>query len=682
MQKPDSASAQNSSLPLSPEGVPENLPLYPANGATTFGPEVTFHSLIETLRLGVNYCDPGEHLLYVNQALADMTGYSQEEMIGKTSYDIIIPQEEQGAVRTHIAARMQGVAEHYEVQMRRKDGTRFWAFVSAAPVRDAQGGVCGSVAIIQDISERKHSLDAIQESERKYRNLVETVSDLIWAVDAEGCWTFVNRACKAIYGFEPYEMLGRRFVEFQSPEQADIDRQVFARILAGAPCFNYVTEHRRKDGSAVKLRFNAIPLRNNVGQVVGTTGTAADITEQMRIAEESQNLQRQLLKSQKLEAVGQLAAGIAHDLNNALGAVVGHLQLMKASTDMPSALVRSADVALSGCQRASTLIEQLLGFARRGKYNFQIAHLGKFVGETVQFVSRIIEKENTIVQDAVVEDYFVRMDEGQIQQAIVNLILNAQHAMPQGGTITLRCGEQFVADPGQFNSEAKGGAYIWLSVSDSGVGIPARLIDKVFEPFFTTKADGKGSGLGLAMVYGIMQRHGGWVEVQSTPGRGSTFTLYFPKAHPIVSEVREGGKISSSKVSSNGRGTILVIDDEPELVELAKIFMEQAGLQAHTETRARDAIDWYRFHWQTVDMVLLDLKMPEMSGAVCFDELRAINPNAQIVLVTGYVQDEEADRLLQAGALKFFQKPIRYPELVSWMCIELERLGKQKNVAM
>jgi two-component system cell cycle sensor histidine kinase/response regulator CckA len=676
-----------------------------------------------------------------------------------------------------------------------------------------------SIRYAFELNRARRTESALRESETKYRNLVETSGDMIWSVDEQGRFTFVNQAVRQIHGYEPEEMIGKPFYDFMSPEVAKKDLEVFSQILSGKPFFQYESEHLRKDGTPVKLSFNAIVVRDEQGNVRGSTGTATDITERKRAEEawriivegtasataetyfrslcyhlakvigtkysfvgklnnddpqtvdslavwwqdhftdnftyvvrgtpsetvigkslqvypedlnkifpedkhasitaaqgymgapifdqqgrplgivavwddcplddwaparsimtlfaaragaelerlqaeqESRRLHRQLMQSQKMEAIGQLAAGVAHDLNNALGAVVGHLQLMNLSPGLTPDIAASVHVALSGCERASSLIEQLLGFSRQGKYNLRDISIRQAVSDTIKFLGRVISKDIKIIEQSSGEDLFIKADEGQIQQALINLILNAQHAMLQGGAITFDFSSAKVKDPERFNPKAEGTSYVVVSVRDTGSGIEPDDIEKIFEPFFTTKKDGSGTGLGLSMVYGIVHNHGGWIDVNSELGKGTTFTLYFPR----VARNQKDERSDHQELNASGNGMVLVIDDEPALVELTSVFLRRAGLEVIGFTSPREAIEWFKQHHAQVDLVVLDMKMPEVDGAQCFEQLRVINPNAQVAILSGYIQDDAVQKLLQKGALKFFQKPLRYPELAQWV---------------
>lgn len=768
-----------------------------------FRSELRYRTVVQGLGEGILLCDLEDRILQVNDRLAEITGYSVDELVGSTASSLLLPAGEEHLLRERTAQRLKGVAERYEIRLQRKDGSRFWAQINATPVYDDHGKITATLGAVTDVSGQIAAVEALRASEEKYRDLVETSSDLIWSVDLEGRITFINSACRAVYRREPEELIGMRFIDLVDPVCREKDLDLFQDILEGKEIFQAETRHVRADGSSISLSVNAIPLRGPDRRIVGATGTASDITlrrevehelksqreflrqvvdlapililvkdhqcrftlvnqafaaqygltpeeiigkldtdihpikaeateffeETKRVIEtleplevleraltdprtgeprwhytirkplilpdgrppqvltvatditprrkaedEALRLEKQLLQAQKMEAIGQLAAGVAHDLNNALGAVVGHLQLLQLSPDLSPSVSNSLEIALSGCERALSLIEQLLGFSRQGKYNLEYHSLRALVDDTVAFLSKIIEKHIDIRFEGISADPSVYVDAGQIQQALTNLIINAKQAMPSGGVITFRFSTAEVTEPRTYNPKAKGTRFAVLSVCDTGPGISPGIADKVFEPFFTTKQSerGGGTGLGLAMVYGILQSHGGWVDIDQSYKGGACFRLFLPLQgdQAIMVGDQESARTRAPEASS---GNILVIDDEPILVDLTRRFLEIAGISSVGFTSAEEAVRWYQDNHASIDLVVLDMKMAKMDGPTCFAALRAINPKVRVAILSGYVQDEAAQQLLSSGALRFFQKPLKYPELVRWITSELNK---------
>lgn len=395
--------------------------------------------------------------------------------------------------------------------------------------------------------------------------------------------------------------------------------------------------------------------------------------ERLQTEAAAAELHAQLVQSQKMDAIGQLAAGVAHDLNNALNAVTGHLELVTETT-LDSAVRKRTGLALQGCARAASLINQLLGFSRQGRYNISELDLGSLIAQTISFLEKILATNVTVAFQNPEKSCEVEADAAQLQQVLTNLLLNAQQAMPAGGTITISLESRSVVDATRFNPQASAGEYYSIDITDQGTGIPAANLSRIFEPFFTTKAAGEGSGLGLAMVYGIMQHHGGWVQVHSLENTGTTFSLYFPRRseehrEPVISATT---LLDAPPVFSK-RHRLLVIDDEPMLLDIASAFFSRAGLEVETYSNPVEALSFYSLQAANISMVLLDMNMPEMDGVKCFEALQGINPEVDVILLSGYAEDEAVQATLSRGARTFFQKPVEYRKLQQWMYSFLEK---------
>jgi CheY-like chemotaxis protein len=297
------------------------------------------------------------------------------------------------------------------------------------------------------------------------------------------------------------------------------------------------------------------------------------------------------------------------------------------------------------------------------------------VTNTVEFLGKVIDKDIEVRIGEDSEGLSIHGDFSQLQQVVTNLILNATQAISGPGAITFDFGRREVLHPERYNPRAHTGFFVTLTVSDTGCGIPEEHLDKIFEPFFTTKRDREGTGLGLSMVYGIMQNHSGWVEVDSTIGGGTRFTLVFPQALGVAASTPEDGVETTPLLKPRrlASGHVVVIDDEPVLVDLARQFLANAGVEVTGFTDPNEALRWYRREWRSVDIIVLDMKMPKVDGPACFRELRDINPAARVVVMSGFVQDTAAQKLMEAGVAHFFEKPLRYPELVAWIVEELAR---------
>ncbi len=387
--------------------------------------------------------------------------------------------------------------------------------------------------------------------------------------------------------------------------------------------------------------------------------------ERRRTEKEARTLEKQLLQAQKMNAVGKLAGGIAHDLNNTLGAIDGHLQLIKFhEPELSEEVSNSIDLALEGCEKGANLIRQILGFSRQGKYQPTVIDIQGLVSETINFLSKVIRSGVNISLVEAPDSPLVNVDKIQIQQILTNLIINAQDAMPNGGDIYFEFATKKITNPKIYNEKAAPGSYCVLRVRDSGEGIAEENLEKIFEPFFTTKREGEGIGLGLSMAYGTMQHHGGWIEVDSTIGQGTVFSLFFPK-HKNLAIVKEKTKVQT--VSPNHVGHILVIDDELSLVELMSEFLERSGFRVTGFSDPKKAMIWYKTHFKEIYLTVLDMRMPGLHGSECFKIMKSCYNPTKVILISGYTRDGTVQKLLENGALAFFQKPMDFNDLTRWI---------------
>lgn len=630
-----------------------------------------------------------------NKTFASLFGIRPEDMIGKKTQDFPRLNDELDKVLLQDRMVIESGRPLFvpeRIFFDPETGGARWVQTIKKPLRSPDGSSIHALAVLTDITARKdaeNALRAIVEgtaaatAENFFRSLVFHLAKVLgakYSLIATIAPDHQDLAKTiAVWWLDGYRdnfeyplldgpsagVVGSSIQSFNEGVSAafprdEISKETNASSYIGAPIF---------DSNGRSLGILAVwddrPRRDwNIARPILSilAARAGAELERLHAEEEAQKLQRQFTQSQKMEAIGQLAAGVAHDLNNALSAVVGHLQLIGLST--PTAqIAKSVDVALTGCERASSLISQLLGFSRQGKYNLTTIKLQWALEQTVNFLERILGKDIRIVMPDLNRPIYVSADPAQTQQALINLIINAKQAMPGGGEIKFSCDAVQVTNPERFNVKAKPGRYAVLRIADSGTGIPAEKLHKIFEPFFTTKSEAGGSGLGLAMVYGVMQGHGGWVDVESVEGEGAAFSLFFPEAAPPGETKEEAAE--ETKPAPFGR--IAIVDDEEPLVDLAVQFIESSGLTADGFASGEIFLDWYKQNWQSVDLIILDMKMPGFDGPKMFGEIRTINPSARVAILSGYIHDDSAQNLLKSGALKFFQKPLKYPELTKWI---------------
>ena len=383
--------------------------------------------------------------------------------------------------------------------------------------------------------------------------------------------------------------------------------------------------------------------------------------ERKRAEEERKALEEQLFQSQKMEAIGTLAAGIAHDFNNILTAVIGYAELLETHPDMPETAKTDLGQIMEGGQRAAHLIRQILDFSRKSIIQRQPLDMVAFLKETLRFLQRTIPENIDIVLEIGADMYPVHAGPTQLHQMITNLAVNARDAMPEGGELRFRLSRlALTSDDRPPLAEMGLGGWVELLVSDTGAGIAPENLPQIFDPFFTTKEVGEGSGLGLAQVYGIVTQHEGYIDVKSEVGEGTTFTIYLPVRNPRRQEARA----EPEETFSDGHGeTILVVEDDPFVVDLIEKMLRRLGYQVLMAGRGEDGLKVYSEHREEIALVLTDLVMPGMGGVELFHALREQDPEVKVAVMTGYPLENEGERLLSQGLLGWMQKPLNLSKL-------------------
>lgn len=506
----------------------------------------------------------------------------------------------------------------------------------------------------REMGERRQAQHALAESEEKYRLIFENSIDVICSIDRELRTVDVSPSIKGILGYSPSELIGRpiRELNVMTPESLECALSDAARVLGGASVQTASYTFIAKDGSGHCAEVSLAPVRRG-GEVVGIILVARDITEQKRAEEEKRSLEERLQHANKMESIGTLAGGIAHDFNNLLMGIQGYASLMLQDLD-PShphheRLKGIEEQVASGAE----LTSQLLGFARGGRYEVKPTSINDIIEKTSSIFGRT-QKEISIHRKYGENLFAVEVDQGQIEQVFMNLYVNAWQAMPGGGQIWLETANCILDEAQAIPHAIKPGTYVKIMVTDTGIGMDEKTRGRIFEPFFTTKAMGRGTGLGLAMVYGIISGHGGMINVHSEPGQGTTFTIYLPASEKKV--VRKG---TAAGTMARGTETILLVDDEPVNVTVSKAMLESIGYRVFAAGSGQEAIAVYWEKKNEIDLVVLDMIMPGISGGETFDRLREINSEIKVLLSSGYSLNEEVQAIMNRGCNGFLQKPFQ-----------------------
>jgi PAS domain S-box-containing protein len=527
------------------------------------------------------------------------------------------------------------------------------------PLRDGSGAIIGGVGAAFDVTEKKEAERAQRQSEARKGAVLRTALDAIVGIDHEGRITEFNPAAEMMFGHGRHEVLGRGVGEILGDGIAHHVGMIGRRVETTA---------RRRDGSEipVEIAVTRIPLE----EPPSFMAYVRDLTDRKQAEAALREREEQLRQSQKLEAIGTLAGGVAHDFNNLLTCILGYAELVMKNAEPGDRSHRAADFIEKAARRGAGLTQQLLGFARKGKNQDVPVELHVMIGEVIGLLARTIDKSIHIVERPADGRLFASGDPGQLQQMILNLALNARDAMPGGGELTFST-ETSVVDPGAAAAMAGmvPGRYVMLSVADTGCGIPQEVRDRIFEPFFTTKEQGKGTGMGLAMAYGIVKSHGGFIYADSEVGRGTTMRVYLPRCDAPA----ERAEPAPVAVSRNGKGRILVVDDEEMVRSLAADYLQELGYDVVTAVDGQHAVERFQELRGDVDLVLVDLVMPRMGGRDCYRALKKMKPEVKTILSTGYGSNSVAQELLDEGMLGFIPKPYELLHLAEMVSRALKR---------
>jgi PAS domain S-box-containing protein len=513
------------------------------------------------------------------------------------------------------------------------------------------------------------------EEQSRYKELLENVDDAVYILDLEGNVLEANEAAYSWLGYTPSQFFELNIADIIPREDAcSIIDQLGKGIQDGRPQKIIVeTSLTKKDGQLIPVEIHSRAISYRGRNVI--LNAVRDITLRIEAEKEKKLLQSQLLHSQKMEAIGTLAGGIAHDFNNLLMGIQGYMSLMRLQTypdDPNGEYIQGIESAV---RNAANLTNQLLGFARKGKYALKQTSINNLVINSTKMFTRTRKEIVTHIQ---LQDnlWSVRVDPGQIEQVLINLYLNAWHAMPQGGELWVQTENVYLSHHYCKPFEVPGGNYVKVSVVDTGVGIDEKIIERIFEPFFTTKDVGKGTGLGLASAYGIIKNHNGIIRVYSEKNHGSNFNIYLPSSdleEPVDAEV--------NSELLKGKETILLVDDEEGTILVEKLMLEELGYTVFPARSGKKAIEMYKENKAGFDLIALDIIMPGMSGQDTYDELKKINPKVKVLLVSGYSLNKQIEELLHLGCKGYIQKPFDIVQLSQKIREVLDTPLKMKEVS-
>ncbi len=624
--------------------------------------EARFRSVVETAIDGIITCDKHGQVMAWNKSAGKIFGYTSQEMINENIVTIIPEhlrdKHQAGMKRVVECGEKKILGTIYETEGKHKNGNQIPIEISLTI--SSEKDLCFT-GIIRDISERKNADDALSQSEENVRLLLEHTVEAIYGLDLEGCCTFANPSCVKMLGYTSQDdIVGQNTHELfhykwpdNSPYRVE-DCKIYQAYRKRTTTHADDEVFWRKDGTSVPVEYWSHPIYQN-GQAVGSVVTFVDISARKIAEQEKTKLEKKLQQAHKMEAIGTLAGGIAHDFNNILGSILGYADMAKEDAEPGSSIARDLDQVLKSSYRAKELVKQILSFSRQSeeeKYPFQPAPIVK---EALKILRPSIPTTIDIRQDIDTKTSTILADPTNVHQILINICTNAFHAMEETGgelSITLKeislDSKSIALEPG-----VMAGNYIKLSIADTGEGIDPTIKNKVFDPYFTTKDTGKGTGMGLAIVHGIVKSCGGFINLESEPGKGTTFHVFLP--------IYEREVVYQEKIQEKiplGHERVLFIDDEEMLVEMGQDMLQRLGYKVTVCNKSLEALELFKESPDQFDVVITDQTMPKMTGADLAVKLLAVRSDIPIILCTGYSSIVDAEKAMDLGISEFILKPI------------------------
>jgi PAS domain S-box-containing protein len=607
--------------------------------------------ILEQTPDGVVVADLDNNIIQWNQGAEKTFGYSAGEMLGK-NVSLLVPAGLKGDFDQRYAAFLKGGAgiQFIETTRIRKDGQEIRVAVTVGPLRDLTGKIIGFSAIYRDITEQLKA----QENQRFLVSILEQTPDTVAGVDLNGNISSWNRGAEAMFGYKLEEILGKPISILAPPGLEKEQKMIREAVLQDGEVRDLETIRLRKDGSPVDVSLTLSLIRDFTGKIVGNSGILRDISERKKSEETVRKHEDEMRLAQKMDAIGRLAGGVAHDFNNLLSVVSGNAEFIRRNLKEGYSPDEELEDILMAVQQGAELTKQLLVFSKKQVSQPQPIRLNQVCLEMNKMFKRLIDPriEFDFIQDP--EQKFIRSDQGQMQQVILNLVINARDAMPKGGKLTIETDHLTLdgSEPDPLNKMTPG-PYVRLKVADTGTGMSPEIQQRIFEPFFTTKAD-KGNGLGLATVYAIVKNWGGTIFVHSVLGEGSTFTLYFPaldRVDQTKSEVKAAENIPM------GSETILVAEDEGSFRKVLVRDLERHGYKVLQGGNGEEALEAASRYGETIDLLLTDTVMPKMNGKQLLDAVKKTRPQIKSIFLSGYAQELLSEQGILDSGIHLIHKP-------------------------
>lgn len=610
---------------------------------------------------GIAIGDPHTNqVLTCNDAFARLCGRSVKEIEGIRILSLYLP-EDHKKVMSNIATVDRYGFVSYQARMQRPDGSVLPVQMDVVSVRGEDGQLMYRVATIQDISERLESQRALSESEARFRSVVESAPDAIF-IQREGCFAYLNHSAISLFGAtKTEELLGRRIVDMIHPDYRDLVAERIRQLNENQQAVPILEERiLRLDGSETSVEVSAVPFVFS-GQH-GALVFLRDISRRKKAEKERAELEHQLFQSQKIESIGRLAGGIAHDLNNLLTPVLGYSEMLSHAFPETDKRHKRIEVIHHAALRARDLVRQLLAFSSRQALEFKIIDLNGVLRDFEQLLRRTIRDDIDIRYRLHDGALVMQGDASQLEQIIMNLAVNAEDAMPSGGELLIKT-STLVIEKGQekYFEGLPAGDYAVLSVSDTGTGIDKETLAHIFEPFFTTKPKGQGTGLGLSTVYGIVRQHGGIIRASTEPGQGASFRMCFPLSE---SEPEEVQPVETRPLQAGTGAKVLVVEDDEMVRKFVVQALAEEGFDIREAEGGEPALALLEDGAFRPELLLTDLVMRGLNGRMLYEKVKSIMPGIKVIYMSGYTRDIISRHGVLDEGLTFLQKPFAVPVLL------------------
>lgn len=606
--------------------------------------------------------DRNQKITSWNPAAEKITGYRAEEIIGHTCP---IPR-----IASNFKCRgfcgdcpLQADSSQ-DITIEDRAGVAKCISLNVTRVEKGPRGNCRMVVAFWDISTLKNTENALRHSESRFRAMVETTSDWVWEIDRDGALIYCSPVAERLFGYGAEELLGKDLfttLAYKEEDSAEY-RKKFEKSLAEAACFqSFEHKCRHRNGEMVVIESSGTPVLGEDGTVHGFRGIDRDISARIESERDRRHLEAQFRQSQKLEALGTLAGGIAHDLNNILTPIIGYSEIANQTTAPDHPLKTSLEIIEKSAKRAAGLIRQILAFTRKQVMEPAPINLSMLINDFSKMLRRLIRVDVKMEFDLAESVWTVSADVSQMEQVLLNLVVNARDAVQEGGKIIVRTRNENITSPVIDSDHATfSGQYVVLSVIDKGVGIDEETLKMIFDPFFTTKDIGRGTGMGLATVHGIVRQHDGHIRVETTPGRGTAFHIYLPRVDN--KEIKTEEKLPILELPK-GDETILVVEDDRTVLQMIEKSLKDLGYTVLTAVNGKDALNRLKKQSDDIDLVLTDLVMPEMGGWALATGIEEVRSGLPVMFMTGFAFDQEFHGLAVQQGMTVLQKPFHTQDL-------------------